>query len=558
MATPRPRSVLDYTRMVLGAATLGHGAATLEDVVEVMREFHQNSVLAVLARLNLALTHPRALNQQAIVRAWLGAAHGERLLRVAGAYRVNDIFYEAQVLNLIRLALLYSPQDGGRRCDTIEDFRRLTVALVMLTDVIHPHGADARSTVFANFTRSELFQYDEPLRVAMARTYDLFVMLPRILSVRGRCQDLGALFARVTGIEAVDYLGLGFGLLSYYLPIAPDRLLDGAISVMRATYFKDTKLRDDVHERVWPLLSRPLDKYQDSLKAEWATTSGPARFSTAKTFSQHPMIELPDGAVVCLSYRLLRHRFTNGAYWVVANALTDKQRDAFTTSFGEVFEEYVRRCFLRALGRSFYPRATYGRNQRPLVDGALKTPRSMGLLECKAGRMLLEVRESGDETALETSVRKVFGAASAQLADAVEAGQRGEIEDIGMAAETRYYPMIVTYEHLPSHPLALDLYKRVLAEEPRLQGPMVKPVTLLGVRDVESLEAAIADAGEAWPDFLTRKHTDRYRDVSFHNYVLDRYGKDPPSNRYLLARWEDVGDTIGMRTFGQPLRGHGE
>lgn len=41
-------------------------------------------------------------------------------------------------------------------------------------------------------------------------------------------------------------------------------------------------------------------------------------------------------------------------------------------------------------------------------------------------------------------------------------------------------------------------------------------MTLFNTRDVESLEAIIQD-GEAWPDFLTREHTDRYRHLPFHN-----------------------------------------
>jgi hypothetical protein len=38
--------------------------------------------------------------------------------------KVEVAFYEAQVLNLIRLVILHAPADGNRRCDQKRDFYR--------------------------------------------------------------------------------------------------------------------------------------------------------------------------------------------------------------------------------------------------------------------------------------------------------------------------------------------------------------------------------------------------------------------------------------------------
>jgi hypothetical protein len=103
-------------------------------------------------------------------------------------------------------------------------------------------------------------------------------------------------------------------------------------------------------------------------------------------------------------------------------------------------------------------------------------------------------------------------------ATAIGAGQRGAIKNIKTETDTRYYPVIVTYEPLPSHPLALRLYESIIHKGGRLQGAMIKPVTLLNTRDIEAIEGILLD-GTAWLDFLTRKHTARYVDDSFHNYV---------------------------------------
>src|SRR6266852_3870087 len=62
-------------------------------------------------------------------------------------------------------------------------------------------------------------------------------------------------------------------------------------------------------------------------------------------------------------------------------------------------------------------------------------------------------------------------------------------------------------------------------EGKRPEGALVTPrsVALLNTRDVESIEAIIKD-GAAWPDYLTRKHTERHLNDSFHNYVCSAFG----------------------------------
>lgn len=79
-----------------------------------------------------------------------------------------------------------------------------------------------------------------------------------------------------------------------------------------------------------------------------------------------------------------------------------------------------------------------------------------------------------------------------------------------------------------------------------------KPVTLLNTREVESIEAIIQD-GTAWPDFLTRKHSERHVGDSFHNYIYRALSGKIPRNEYLQVRWQRIGDMIGTRLFGETM-----
>jgi hypothetical protein len=64
---------------------------------------------------------------------------------------------------------------------------------------------------------------------------------------------------------------------------------------------------------------------------------------------------------------------------------------------------------------------------------------------------------------------------------------------------------------------------------------MVKPVTLLSTRDVETIGGIIQD-GTTWPDFLTRKRTERHVDDSLHNYVYRALDGVIRRNEYLRVR----------------------
>lgn len=552
-----PPWILRHGLVVIGGRDLGLPQPTVDQLITDTCQFHRDSALAVLLQLNLALTHHRPLDQAELLGKWLPDL-AERFLAVMREQKATVVFHETQVLNLIRLVILNAPPDAGRRCDRAGDFTLLARILLQLTDILIErdleHGGDDRGWVFSNFTRTELFTHDEKrVPVTMARNYDLFALVPRLLRRRGHTYDLPATFARVTGLEIEDYIGFGFGLLSHYDTIDASLAGHAEIGIDRARYLVNVRAATDVRDRLWPLVSKPLDEYRTALQGEWDQTTGGSRWTAMKTFSQYPMVELPNGPIVAVSRRLLRDRVTHGIYWILANGVPLEQRQDFTNFFGHVFEEYICRSLTRAAGRGFRRGVEYdGADEGKRPDGALVTARSLGLIEAKARRVRLKVREIGDEAELRAGVETGLDEAASQLAAAIDAGRRGAIKDIKTGDDTRYYPVIVTYEPLPSHPLALRLYEEIIHRGGRLKGKSVKPVTLLNTRDIESIEAIIQD-GAAWPDFLTRKHSERHVDDSFHNYIYRAFDGEIPRNEYLEFRWQRIGDMIGMRLFGETL-----
>ena len=130
---PEPPWILTHGLVVIGGRDFGLPKATVEQLIEDVRQFRCNSALAILVRLNLALTHHHPLDQASLVRVFLPAVADEILsvMRESGA---AVVFHEAQVLNLIRLLILHAPTDEGRRCNESADFTLLARILLQLTD----------------------------------------------------------------------------------------------------------------------------------------------------------------------------------------------------------------------------------------------------------------------------------------------------------------------------------------------------------------------------------------------------------------------------------------
>jgi len=550
--------ILEHGLVALSASALGLPRRSVDQVIDDVRAFDRDTALVALIRLNLAVTHTRPLDQPALLRLCVPNV-ADRLQQVMKERGATVIFHEGQILNLIRLVLLFA-RPGGRRCESQEDFAQLVQLLLYITDFLVERDRsvdpDERAWVFSSFTRAELFMHDEHrVPEALARNYDLFILIPRLLQRRGEhTYDLPGTFAKITGgLGLEDYIGLGFGLMVKYDTIEAAVMGHADIGINRNSYLGDVHLAPEVRDLLWPLVSKPLAAYQDALRAEWDRTAGVARWSAMTTFTQFPIIELANGTMVAVSRRFLRDRITHGIYWIIANRVPSNERQAFTNFFGHVFEAYVRRCLIRGARREFLRAIQYdGADEGRRPEGALVLPRSVAFVEAKARRLLLNVREVGGEAELRAAVEPGLDEAAAQLAAAVDAGTHGAIVGLDTAEVCRYYPVMVTYEPLPSHPFALRLYEDIIYRGGRLRRDQIRPVTLLNTRDIESIEAILWDGG-AWPDLLTRKHTPRYADDSFHNYLYRVLKGDIPRSEYLRVRWERIGDMIGTRLFGATM-----
>jgi hypothetical protein len=140
-----PPWILKHGLVVIGGRDLGLPRPTVDQLVADVGQFHRDSALAVLLRLNLALTHHRPLDQAKLLREWLPDL-AERLLGLMREQGATVVFHERQVLNLIRLVILFGRAGAWRRCDLLchNPGDRLDVCRTI--DTV-PSGEENRSTL---------------------------------------------------------------------------------------------------------------------------------------------------------------------------------------------------------------------------------------------------------------------------------------------------------------------------------------------------------------------------------------------------------------------------
>jgi len=286
--------MLNYTQVALTWRALGNRQPRSDDVVAIIRQFHRDSLMTVLIRLNLALTHQNGPSQEDIIRQWLLPDAADAVLKMMRQEQMQIVFHEGQVLNAIRIALLHCPEDEGFRLETMEHFAELTRALLMLSDLMFPEGPDGgrRDAIFSTMTRGEVFRHDETyLPNTLSRCYDLFVRLPPIIKSAGALRDLRDLFHEATGLEFEDFLALAFGVLVYYDTLDPRNIANAPVGVKRSAWLSTTLIGADVRDRLWAQLSLPLHRYREELQSEWERAGEAARGRDA------PVLRMPDDRV---------------------------------------------------------------------------------------------------------------------------------------------------------------------------------------------------------------------------------------------------------------------
>jgi hypothetical protein len=463
------------------------------------------------------------------------------------------LFHEQQLFVLLRLIL----EDGAEWDETTpwttDETLKLRKALVQVTSVVQSGSSKFRQSARAPadwlgfLTQNSAYNAtDEPL-LAYQRAWRIYAELATDVEAKAHdayC-DLEAWHQQHLRMTLEELLAVGHSV-AYRAQSAPLPVEQRGLAPPMKTYLGDTKLAER-HAAVTDAFSAPRSFYVDGFKVSrenelrlaWETTP----------FMTEPFLRLPDDSFCLTSPRALQSFLTDGIYYRFLDiAAAEGRRDDYTTFVGWLVERYVVELFEQGMGERpagqgcVHGEQVYARGGQKTSDVAVDCGDDLVLAEVISTRLPLGVRAEGDEAVLDEYLKRTITDKLGQLNRVIDdllAG-RARIPDVDASAE-RIWPVLVTHgDLLPAEPLFAYIANATSA----LFGQSgVRPLTLLGLEDVEMLMGMVA-AGSNLVDVLREKSTGAYASLPFSRWLTDTHDPLPSRLPELEQRWWDSTNAI--------------
>jgi hypothetical protein len=404
------------------------------------------------------------------------------------------------------------------------------------------------------------------LAYALTRTYTILTTIlpgadPTVAKLRGR---IGTENLTVDGLSLPEFVAITFALFSYGNVV--EREGTNRVVFAPSAFFRE-------YPRAQPLLDRfvvgrslTVDEYRSKLAGAAPRTRH--QFledldairglpSSLSVFRQQPLLQLDDGRVVILDLQFLTDLVITGVYWLIFDALSKSQRDAFKELWGRCFELYVTQLL-----REFYPLnssllstdTAYSGGQ---IDALLDFGADVFVFEIKSSLLTEPAKRSADPAMLAADVeRKLIrnekGAPKAvlQLARAAELIASGQIKTT--IKPTRVYPVLITDEPA-CECLAFNAYLNEQFQVELTGAEGVRPLTIMSINECEEMLPYSGRGAFSWAELCeTRFRGTEVTVWSVHQAIYDlRHERNigVQRNEMVLKRFEAVYREI-LRIFG--------
>jgi hypothetical protein len=180
----------------------------------------------------------------------------------------------------------------------------------------------------------------------------------------------------------------------------------------------------------------------------------------------------------------------------------------------------------------------YSSGGKKTSDVAVDYGADLVLVEVISTRLPLGVRAEGDETVLDTYLKRTITDKLKQLNRVIDdlLARRERIRDVDMSAVQPIWPVLVTHgDLLPAEPL----FAYIASQTTGMFGQRgVRPLTLLGLEDVETMTGMVAAASNLI-EVLDEKGSGAYAQLPFSRWLMDTRDPLPPRPPQLEKRWWD-------------------
>jgi hypothetical protein len=452
--------------------------------------------------------------------------------QAAGAMMGRLLVSRQAVLQALRTALIRPEPNGESAAPANESWVRALLLTHAISDGLYSSTGEAAAGMLAGYparlfmemVQNATFHEAEDALARFDRHIRLWTQYgPLVQRVTLRLQP-EALLVDATGLEAIDFMALGF-----------------AVWALRNSWTPDGTLwqRDDFNS----------DMPQESIDAFLSlVSSSPAEFRAVLNetdsawdfleFQRTPVLRIDD-QLLLLDSGLLLDLITAGLYWYVhdheRDAFGESARQVWTQAYGEMFElmalDSIQAMALPIIGSS--ERTFIGEDElrASYMTSACEAAVSFGgeivLFEVVSGRLTVPTRVEGVVDAFERDTEKIVLKKARQLdaiGRAILANERpitGVVETPGL----ELFPVVVAAEGYPVEPMSAAYIQGKLLEEDLLTDARFEPLAIIDFGELEMLEG-LSERGHLVPDIIRAWKTSPLAQMPLRNHLLAVFEHD--------------------------------
>lgn len=489
------------------------------------------------------------------------------------------VFFEQQLLNAIKLSLLYGSlykKRNFRNKDVFDSF--LEKVLLGIGDYQEKEyeeeekrvRGDRKKEVEAMIKmalRNMYFNSSEQYRYLVSRYYQMYFVIPkrRHLRLSENFIDLENECKRATSFSLDTYYCLGLGVLTQYALVNIDKgkLDPNKFFINKNVYFRDIKTNRREAVRFLNMLSITAKEFREEFPAELAKTGN--FYYSFILMRKKPLVKANGHIYFASGLRFLKEKLTGGIFWDIFDSFDKARKYKMFRFFGEIFEEYVKDLFKRLYGknkltRMYFFEKEYGKPTKKTSDVMLCYPPEAIFIEANASRLrMVETAVAGKLASFREDLQKIVYNSAKQLNRVIDdfSEKQFELDGINKDHIHKIYPVILTLSPIPQADLIwMEEFEPQLKSFGYLQQKHVAKLQLIDIEEMEMIEALVK-SGFNFKDILKNKVENlEYVYKPMKNYLLAEYfqknNKDYP-NKYLQSKFTHVSKLARYKLFGAPM-----
>jgi hypothetical protein len=254
-----------------------------------------------------------------------------------------------------------------------------------------------------------------------------------------------------------------------------------------------------------------------------------------RLIEDRPVLRLPEGLLV-LDYGLMLDRFTSGLYWLVADHVSEDNREAWSRTYGLMAEDLVKRQLRAFAPRNLGPgvihtvfdeddvQNAYGsRRRRPKsADLVIDLGDTWLVAEIVTRNLQVGTRVRGEFACLEADIEAGVLKKARQVADTIALITQDEKPLTSVTVQgKKVLPVIVVAGSFPLEPIGSGYIRTRLQAFRELSDSRVWPLCLLDIEDLNYLEALV-QAGHPLVGLLTDWKSGDLLGVPFSTYAKQK------------------------------------